>query len=53
LASSFRVGPGRADEIIEEVSGAVRRWRSEAKAAGLSREEQERMARAFRIADRA
>jgi serine/threonine-protein kinase HipA len=49
VAKHFRVKPRRADEIIGEVSKAVATWPSEAKKAKLSRDEQERMAPAFRL----
>jgi serine/threonine-protein kinase HipA len=52
VAKHFRVKSRRANEIIGEVSKAVATWRSEAKKAKLSRDEQERMAPAFRVADR-
>jgi serine/threonine-protein kinase HipA len=51
VARHFRVKPRRGDEIIDEVATVVRDWRTEAKASGLSRDEQDRMAGAFRIAD--
>jgi serine/threonine-protein kinase HipA len=50
VAKHFRVKSRRADEIIAEVLKAVATWRSEAKKAKLSRDEQERMAPAFRLA---
>jgi serine/threonine-protein kinase HipA len=53
VAATFRLKAGRADEIIDEVVSAVRKWRAEADAAGLSRAEQDRMADAFRVADEA
>ena len=43
----FRVSPPRAQEIIEQVSQSVQNWRTEAKAIGLSRIEQDLMADAF------
>jgi serine/threonine-protein kinase HipA len=52
VAKSFRVKPKRANALLEEVVGAVRSWREVAKQAGLSRSEQERMAPAFRVAER-
>lgn len=51
VAPYFRVKPVRAAAILKEVLEAVRDWRSTAARRGLSREAQERMARAFRIAD--
>jgi serine/threonine-protein kinase HipA len=51
VAVHFRVKPARAKVIIHEVTTAVRGWRREAKRAGISRAEQDRMADAFRVAD--
>ena len=50
VAAHFRVKRARAESIIGEVQKAVRRWRKEATALGLSRSEQERMAPAFELA---
>ncbi len=50
VARPFRIKAARAAEVIAEVVAAVRRWRLEAKKAGLSRAAQDRMARAFRVA---
>jgi serine/threonine-protein kinase HipA len=50
VAKHFRVKARRGEQIIGEVSKAVATWRSEAKKAKLSRDEQERMAPAFRLA---
>ena len=50
VAKEFRVKPKRAEAIIGEVVEVVRDWRSEAKKARLSREQQDRMAPAFRLA---
>lgn len=52
VAKHFRVKAIRAKEILDEVESAVRQWRGEAKRAGILRAEQDRMAGAFRIADR-
>jgi serine/threonine-protein kinase HipA len=52
VAALFRVAPARADAIIAEVVTAVRRWRAEAKALGLSRTEQDRVEPAFEVAMR-
>ena len=52
VAKHFRVKATRAKEILAEVESAARQWRSEAKRAGILRAEQDRMASAFRIADR-
>lgn len=46
----FRITSGRADAIINEVLGAVRTWREVAGTIGVPRADQERMARAFRLA---
>jgi serine/threonine-protein kinase HipA len=51
VAKHFRVKAARADEIVREVTSAVRGWRAVATSAGISRAEQERMADAFRVAD--
>jgi serine/threonine-protein kinase HipA len=53
VASYFRLDSRRADAIIGEVVAAVRDWRKEAKAVGISRAEQDRMADAFRVAEEA
>jgi serine/threonine-protein kinase HipA len=52
VAKHFRVKATRAKEILDEVESAVRQWRGEAKRAGILRAGQDRMADAFRIADR-
>lgn len=51
VSSLFRVKPRRASAVIDEVVTAVRAWRAEAEAVGLSRAAQKQMARAFRLAD--
>lgn len=51
VAKYFRVRPDKADEIIGEVVKTVKDWRKEANHVGISLREQDRMARAFRIAD--
>ena len=51
VAVHFRLKAARADAIIGEVRTAVRTWRQVAAKAGLARPAQERMARAFRVAD--
>ena len=51
VAKYFRIAPRRADAIVAEVVAAVRTWRTCARAAKLSHAEQDRMARAFRLAD--
>lgn len=43
----FRVKPARAKAIRQEVSRSVSQWADKAKAIGISRAEQERMAQAF------
>jgi serine/threonine-protein kinase HipA len=53
VARLFRIKPKHANDVIGEVVASVRGWRSEAKKAGLSRAEQDRMAAAFEIAERA
>jgi hypothetical protein len=41
----------RAKEIVAEVTNAVNEWRSVAASHGLSRVAQDRVARAFRVAE--
>lgn len=48
VASSFRVEKTRAEELVTEVTDAVRGWRSVATSHGLPRAAQERMRPAFR-----
>jgi serine/threonine-protein kinase HipA len=50
VAGGFRVTARRAGQVLDEVIAAVRGWRTIAKAARLSRAEQDRMAHAFRVA---
>jgi len=47
VAPYFRIARSQAEEIITGVMTAVGRWRAVAKAQGISRDEQERMAPAF------
>lgn len=47
VAKDFRVSKGRAQEIIKEVTSAVRAWRQVAATLGLSKRECDRMASAF------
>jgi serine/threonine-protein kinase HipA len=49
VANSFRVKPRRAAEIIDDVRDVVVTWRAEARKARIPRDEQERMAPAFRL----
>ncbi len=51
VAPFFRVSEPRSRAIIDEVITAVRRWRQCARHRGLSRDAQERMAPAFRLAE--
>jgi serine/threonine-protein kinase HipA len=51
VASVFRVKKKCAQEIVSEVSTAVNQWRSVAASHGLSRVAQDRMRRAFRVAE--
>ena len=51
VAPYFRVKPGRATEIIGEVTARVRDWRKIAKSLRISAGEVDRMADAFRIAE--
>lgn len=50
VAPHFRVKGPRAASIVAEVRKAVRAWPKAARALGLSRSEQDRMAPAFRLA---
>jgi serine/threonine-protein kinase HipA len=50
VAASFRVKPRRAEAILGEVVAAVRGWPAEARRLKLSRDDQDRMAPAFRLA---
>lgn len=49
VARHFRVGPARAQEVIDEVSAAVRLWPVAATSTGISKADQQRMAAAFRL----
>jgi serine/threonine-protein kinase HipA len=51
VASVFRVKKKRAQEIVVEVTGAVSLWRTVAASHGLSRAAQDRVQRAFRVAE--
>lgn len=51
VASTFRIKKKRAQEIISEVADAVNQWRAVAKSHKLSNPAQERMRRAFRVAE--
>jgi serine/threonine-protein kinase HipA len=51
VARFFRVDLKRADAIIAQVVRGVLTWRAHAKAAGISRAEQDRMAPAFAVAE--
>lgn len=53
VARHFRVKPREADAVIDEVVAVVRGWRATARAAGLDRAAQDRMAAAFEVAERA
>ena len=53
VASVFRVPLPRARRIVAEVAGAVGRWRQVAATHGLAAAAQERMRRAFRVAEAA
>ncbi len=52
VAKYFRIDNKKADKIIQEIISVVKNWRKTAKKIGLSNKEQDRMARAFRIAER-
>ncbi|MCG5052904.1 MAG: type II toxin-antitoxin system HipA family toxin [Myxococcales bacterium] len=51
VASAFRVKPRRAEELVDEITFAVRKWREVAAANGISRMAQDRMRRAFRVVE--
>ncbi len=51
VASTFRIKPKRAPEIITQIASSVGQWRSVATSHGLSRAAQDRMRRAFRVAE--
>jgi len=51
IAPFFRVKPAQADEILAQVITAARGWRAAARGRSLSVAEQDRMARAFRVAE--
>jgi serine/threonine-protein kinase HipA len=51
VAKYFRVKSDKADMIILEIVKAVKSWRKEATALGISTKEQNQMERAFRIVD--
>jgi len=52
VAPYFRLKPKRASEVMAKVIAAARTWREVALSRGLSPDEQERMKRAFRVAER-
>lgn len=49
VAPSYRMKPKEVEAAIKEVCGVVSGWRSRASKLGISRQEQERMSRAFRL----
>ena len=51
VASVFRVKKKRAQEIVAEVTDAANEWRAVATSHGIARPAQDRMGRAFRIAE--
>lgn len=51
VAVYFRLKKERTEEIIQEITQAVKGWRKEAISLKISLKEQQRMERAFRIAD--
>jgi len=50
-AHHFRISQEQAKTIIEEIVNVVKKWPAEASKLSISRQEQEHMSRAFRIAD--
>ena len=51
VAPVFRVAAKRAQEVVAEITATVKQWRSVAASHGLSRAAQDRVARAFRVAE--
>ena len=51
VASVFRVGQSAAQAAAAEIAGVVKQWRAVAASFGLSRQAQDRMHRAFRVAE--
>ena len=51
VASTFRIKRKRAEQIVAEVTGTVNQWRSVAKSHRLAGPAQDRMQRAFRVAE--
>lgn len=51
VAEWFRLSSAKARGIVDEVVAAVRTWRRVAERFGISKASQQRMARAFRVAD--
>lgn len=51
VASVFRVKQKRAREVVSEVTDPVKEWRSVATSHGFPRTAQDRMSRAFRVAE--
>lgn len=51
VADIFRINKDKANNIITEVVSVVKQWRDEAALLGLSASAQDRMARAFRVAE--
>lgn len=49
VAKYFRVKPNNATKIIQEIVKVVKNWHKEAKALGIAKKEQDRMASAFRV----
>lgn len=52
VAPFFRITTKRANEIADEIVGAVKTWREVAAARGLSKASQDRMRRAFRVGEK-
>lgn len=50
MSDIFGLGKGEREQVLLEVITAVRRWRAVAVELGLSKREQDRMVRAFRVA---
>lgn len=51
VSEVFGIGTTQRDRVIDDVATAVRRWRDVATELGIPRQEQDRMAPAFRLVE--
>lgn len=51
VAEYFRIKPNAANKIIDHITDVVKNWRKIASTLGISMQEQNRMARAFRLSE--